>query len=223
MLTDRLPVNVVVCGVGGQGNVLVSQILGRMMQREGFVVTIGETYGASQRGGSVMSHVRLSPSLQLAPLIPEGAADLIVGLEPAETLRMLEPYGHPGVKVLTNTRSVEALEPSGARAPNPALHTIFNRLRELSEWAWAIDATELALSLGDAILTNMVMLGALCELRLLPFDRERFESVAGEVLPTANAALNARAFQMGRAAVSLIDPDPSGRTPRSGPRPASPR
>jgi len=216
MLTDRFPVNVVVCGVGGQGNVLVSQILGHMMQRAGFVVTIGETYGASQRGGSVMSHVRLSPSLQLGPLIPEGTADLIVGLEPAETLRMLEPYGHPGVKVLTNTRTVEALEPTGARAPYPSLEVIFDHLRELSDRAWTIEATELALSLGDAILTNMVMLGALCELKLLPFDRRAFDLAVREVLPRADTASNARAFQMGRDAVSLIDPDPSGRRPPRG-------
>ena len=194
MLTDVLPVNLVVAGVGGQGNVLVSQLLGRMMQRAGLSVTIGETYGASQRGGSVMSHVRLSRSGQVAPLIPEGKAHLIVGLEPSETLRVLGPYGHPDVLVLSNTRAVQA-------PGYPPLDTILGHIRDLSQRSWTIDATDLALGLGDAILANMIMLGALSTLALLPFDREAFSAVAREVLPHASAQDNLRAFDLGARSV----------------------
>lgn len=205
MLTNKPVVNVVIAGVGGQGNVLVSQILGRLMQREGFAVTIGETYGASQRGGSVMSHLRLCASGQLGPLIPEGGADLIVGLEPVETLRMLEPYGHPGVKVLTNTRTVEAMDPTGKKVPYPALGDVLDHIRALSEAAWTIDATEIALGLGEAILANMVMLGAVAKQELLPFNREGFDAVVREVLPRADAVANLEAFDAGGRLVRRLD------------------
>ena len=96
----------IIGGVGGQGNVLASQILGQMLVTRGYVITIGETYGASQRGGAVMSHLRLSEKDQFSPLIPEGRCDLLVSLEPVEALRILEPYGHPGVMTLINTRPI---------------------------------------------------------------------------------------------------------------------
>ena len=74
------PFNVIIGGVGGQGNVLASQILGEMLISQGYVITIGETYGASQRGGAVMSHLRISTQDQFSPLIPEGQCDLLVAL-----------------------------------------------------------------------------------------------------------------------------------------------
>ncbi|MDQ1239303.1 MAG: indolepyruvate ferredoxin oxidoreductase, beta subunit, partial [Thermodesulfobacteriota bacterium] len=71
------PFNVVIAGVGGQGNVLASLLVGAVLVDNGYKVTIGETYGASQRGGSVMSHVRISQGRQYGPLIPPGMADLV--------------------------------------------------------------------------------------------------------------------------------------------------
>jgi len=82
MALAKDPFNVIIGGVGGQGNVLASQILGQMLVTRGYVITIGETYGASQRGGAVMSHLRLSEKHQLSPLIPEGRCDLLVSLDP---------------------------------------------------------------------------------------------------------------------------------------------
>ena len=91
--------NLIITGVGGQGNVLSSQLLGQALVGKGYFVTIGETYGASQRGGSVMSHIRLSTLKQLSPLIPRGKADVVLGLEPVEALRVLtgvRQSGHRG-------------------------------------------------------------------------------------------------------------------------------
>jgi len=83
--------NLIITGVGGQGNVLSSQLIGQAFVSKGYYATIGETYGASQRGGSVMSHIRISSEKQLSPLIPKGMADIVVALEPLEALRF-SPY-----------------------------------------------------------------------------------------------------------------------------------
>ena len=105
------PYNVVVCGVGGQGNVVASQLMGAILVGQGFKVTIGETYGASQRGGSVMSHVRISRTLQLGPLMPPRAAHLVIALEPSEAARVLAQFGNPETVSVVNTRPVHPVDP----------------------------------------------------------------------------------------------------------------
>ena len=97
MVFQKDPFNVIIGGVGGQGNVIASQVLGRILLQKGYVVTIGETYGASQRGGAVMSHLRISAKEQFSPLIPQGQCDLLMALEPVEGLRILGQYGNPTV------------------------------------------------------------------------------------------------------------------------------
>jgi indolepyruvate ferredoxin oxidoreductase beta subunit len=88
------PLNLIITGVGGQGNVMISLIIANAFVRDGYFVTVGETYGASQRGGPVMSHMRISRETQYSPFIPDGCADIILGMEPVETLRMLGRYGN---------------------------------------------------------------------------------------------------------------------------------
>ena len=76
------PFNLIITGVGGQGNVMASRVLGNMLSLNGFHVTIGETFGASQRGGSVMSHVRVSAAASLSPQIARGKGHMVIALEP---------------------------------------------------------------------------------------------------------------------------------------------
>ena len=83
------PYNIVITGVGGQGNVLASRVLGNMLSEKGLQITIGETFGASQRGGSVMSHLRISAASSWSPQIPKGQAHMVIALEPIEALRVL--------------------------------------------------------------------------------------------------------------------------------------
>ena len=85
-MAEKDPLNIIITGVGGQGNVMLSQLVGQVLVRNGFHATIGETYGASQRGGAVISHLRVSRLQQYGPLIGEGQADLIIGLEPLRVL-----------------------------------------------------------------------------------------------------------------------------------------
>ena len=123
-MTEKDPLNVIVTGVGGQGNVLISQLIGKALVKEGYHVTIGETYGASQRGGAVMSHLRISRQEQYGPLIPEGQADVILGLEPVETMRVLAQFGHPGVIVIANSRPVYTMAVTTGAAEYPGTEEI---------------------------------------------------------------------------------------------------
>jgi len=195
------PLNVIVTGVGGQGNVLISQLMGSALVRAGYHVTIGETYGASQRGGAVMSHLRISDQAQYGPLIPQGQADVILGLEPLETLRVLGQYGNPNVTVVTNSRPVYPLAVAIGIAHYPSVEEIVRALEELSSRAWMINATDIALDLGASILANIVMVGALVGAGVLPLAAEEFELELEESLPADKLDLNLKAFRRGLAEV----------------------
>jgi len=193
------PLNVIVTGVGGQGNVLISQLMGRALVRAGYHVTIGETYGASQRGGAVMSHLRASRQAQYGPLIPQGQADVILGLEPVETLRVLGQYGNPGVTVITNSRPVYPLAVAIGTAHYPSVEEIVKALEELSSSAWLINATDIAIDMGAPILANIIMVGALVGAGVLPLAAGEFELELRESLPADRLDLNLKAFRLGLA------------------------
>jgi indolepyruvate ferredoxin oxidoreductase beta subunit len=135
-MKQKDPLNVIVTGVGGQGNVLISQLIGQALVKAGHHVTIGETYGASQRGGAVMSHIRISRQEQYGPFIPEGQADVVLGLEPVETMRVLAQYGQPEVMVIANTRPVHPLAVTTGAAEYPSPEEVESTLKELSSSAW---------------------------------------------------------------------------------------
>lgn len=168
------PLNLLITGVGGQGNILISKLIGEAMLEDGYWVTIGEAYGASQRGGSVASHVRISKKTQQGPLTPEGQADIILGLEPVESLRMLCLYGNPKTSVITNVRPIYPMAVAIGEAEYPSLEMIKQDIRQLSREAWYLDASEIAIGLGAPLLTNMVMAGALIGSGLMPLEEEMF-------------------------------------------------
>ncbi|MBW1686034.1 MAG: indolepyruvate oxidoreductase subunit beta [Deltaproteobacteria bacterium] len=196
-MKEKDPLNVIVTGVGGQGNVLISQLIGKALVKRGHHVTIGETYGASQRGGAVMSHLRISRQEQYGPLIPEGQADVILGLEPVETMRVLAQYGNPGVVVIANSRPVYTLAVTSGAAEYPGTEKIEKTLEELSSMAWLINATEIALEMGAAILTNTIMAGALVGSRALPLEPEALEAELRDSLPSDRLELNLQAARRG--------------------------
>lgn len=198
-MSEKDPLNVIVTGVGGQGNVLVSQFMGRALVRAGYHVTIGETYGASQRGGAVMSHLRISRQAQYGPLIPSGQADVIVGLEPVETLRVLAQYGNPGVTVITNSRPVYPLAVAIGAARYPTVEEIVSTLEQLSASAWMINATDIAMELGAPILANIIMVGALVGAGVVPLRPEEVEQEFQESLSDDRLELNLKAFRRGLA------------------------
>jgi indolepyruvate ferredoxin oxidoreductase beta subunit len=204
MALAKDPFNVIIGGVGGQGNVLASQILGQMLVTRGYVITIGETYGASQRGGAVMSHLRLSEKDPLSPLIPEGRCDLLVSLEPVEALRILEPYGHPGVMTLVNTRPIFPMDVISGNATYPEISKVIAKIQSLSKKTWSVNATQIALDMGDPIFSNMAMLGALSATHTLPLDRQGFEETIKGLLPLHKLSDNLKAFDEGSKAVKEL-------------------
>jgi indolepyruvate ferredoxin oxidoreductase beta subunit len=191
------PYNLIITGVGGQGNVLASRMVGDMLSQLGFYVTIGETFGASQRGGSVMSHLRISAASTFSPQIPKGRAHMVVALEPTEALRVLRDYGNPEVGVLCNTRPIHPIGVISGEQTYPALNEVREWVQELSLNAWFIDATEEALKLGNPIFGNIISVGALSATEALPLDRECFESVLSRKMSPDKIAVNLEAFDIG--------------------------
>jgi indolepyruvate ferredoxin oxidoreductase beta subunit len=191
------PYNVIITGVGGQGNVMASRIVGNMLSRKGLNVTIGETFGASQRGGSVMSHLRISERTGWSPQIPSGRCHLLVSLEPTETMRVLMKYGNPDITVLCNTRPVHAIGVISGDQQYPSLDDIRSWVDELSARSWFLDATERALALGNPILGNIIMIGAAAAVSDLPMDRAEFEAVISETMASDKLPQNLQAFDLG--------------------------
>jgi indolepyruvate ferredoxin oxidoreductase beta subunit len=145
--------NIIVAGVGGQGNVLASRIIGDAAIDEGYHVVIGETFGAGQRGGSVLSHVRLFKDKKYGPLIPEECADAVIGLEPFEALKCATEFLKPKGAVVTNEYPVM---PSDRHYPK--LDEIFASLKKISAKLYTLDSTETAKELGDVASSNIVPL-----------------------------------------------------------------
>ena len=201
---EKDPYNIVITGVGGQGNVMASRVLANMLVRRGYRITIGETFGMSQRGGSVMSHIRVSMLGQWSPQIPRGKADMIVALEPIEAIRVLMNYGNRGVKVLTNTRAVYPVGVITGELTYPSSEEIENTLRSLTASAWFLDATGEAVRLGNPILSNIIMIGAVAGTGELPIDRGDFQDVIARTLTQDKLAVNLQAFDIGAEMVGQV-------------------
>ena len=200
MNTFRLkddPYNLIITGVGGQGNVLASRMIGDMLSMRGLDVTIGETFGASQRGGSVMSHLRVSTKGSQSPQIPKAHAHVVVSLEPTEALRVLKNYGNSSVKVITNMRPVRPVGVICGEQAYPAQDQIKQWLEDLSARSWCINTTEEAIKLGNPIFSNVMMVGALSAVGDLPLTREDFKRVIRIRLPKDKVTLNLTAFEIG--------------------------
>jgi indolepyruvate ferredoxin oxidoreductase beta subunit len=194
--------NLIITGVGGQGNVLSSQLIGQALVGKGYFVTIGETYGASQRGGSVMSHIRISSQKQMSPLIPRGKADIVVGLEPVEALRVLTVYGNPQTVVLSNTRPIYPVDVTSGDEKYPETEEIQKALESLSRKAYSIAATEKAMEMGSPILGNMVMIGALLELNLLPLSPSEFRKTLTKNFTAQRLRTNLQALEEGKKIIT---------------------
>jgi len=206
------PFSIIITGVGGQGNVLASRVLGSMFVHKGYKVTIGETFNASQRGGTVMSHLRISETATWSPQIPRFRADLIVSLEPVEAIRVLAGYGNPDVKFLSNIRPIYPVSVTKGEAAYPAFPALEASVREVIPGAVFIDATREALTLGNAILVNIIMLGAIQGLDLLPMNREDFRTAISERVPAKQVEINMQAYDLGCRLVKATDQQVYGST-----------
>ena len=191
------PYNLIITGVGGQGNVLASRLVGEMMTDKGFFVTIGETFGSSQRGGSVMSHLRVSSTGVVSPQIPRGKAHMVVSLEPVEAIRVLKDYGNPGVKVLCNTRPIHPVGVISGELSYPNYDKIVEWIRSLSSRCWFFDPSADALRLGNPVVSNVITVGALSATGELNFNLDLFEKIARRKFPASKVEMNLKAFEIG--------------------------
>ena len=194
---DHTPLNLIITGVGGQGNVLASQIIGEAVVKKGFRVTIGETFGLSQRGGAVMSHVRISKIKNCGPLIPPNMAHIVIGLEPLETLRVLSEYGNRDALFLVNSRPIYPLNVIAGEVEYPDADWIKDTLSKSVKKLYWIDGTAKAIELGGPIMLNMIMLGALCRLKDFPVTVEDLKGVIKNIFPDSKLKSNYRAIDVG--------------------------
>lgn len=200
------PYNLIITGVGGQGNVLASRMVGDVLSNQGFDVTVGETFGASQRGGSVMSHLRISTQGNKSPQIPKGHGHMVISLEPIEAIRVLLDYGNPVVKVITNTHPIHPISVICGDEAYPDHDRITRWLNNLSQKSWLINTTEKAAKLGNPIFSNVIMVGALSATEELPLTAKDFEKVIRQRMSRDKVALNMKAFEIGS---SLLEPTTS--------------
>lgn len=186
------PMNLIIIGVAGQGNVLISQLVCNALASEGYLVTFGQTYSSNQRGGSVNNYVRVSKEIQCSPLVPSGAADVIIGMEPLDTLRMLAQFGNPRVMTIVNP----TIDVAGRVSDYPDLDKLMETIKGLSGKTLVINATVEAEKLGDARMANMILTGALVATGVLPLDEKSMAPFIQERFPE-DFNINMAAFSKG--------------------------
>lgn len=190
--------NVLIVGVGGQGVIMVSKVLALLAQTAGFEVKQSEVHGMAKRGGSVFSHVRFGKRVW-SPTIPKGDVDILVALEWAEGLRWL-PYLKPGKGIfICDTKRIVPPFACLNRKPGAPMRyskeTPADVIAHVGE-GYAIDATDMAVELGNERTANVVLLGALST--ALQFSATDWERALSEFVPKKTIPVNLDAFRRGR-------------------------
>ena len=199
-MTSTKECNLLVAGVGGQGSVLIGNILGNAAIAEGLEVWVGETFGMSQRGGSVVSHVRISRE-RISPVTPEGTADAILGLEPLETLRVARKFLKSAGPVILNPRPLLPSDVISGLTTYPALDRMLASLKRIAGRGVEIPAAKLAEESGSTMTVNTVMLGALAASKLLPLSMASIEEALRDGVPPKTVPVNVKAFHLGADAL----------------------
>ena len=195
------PLNLIIGGIGGQGNILLSRMIGRILTRKSYFLSIGETFGAAQRGGPVFSSMRVSKVRYYGPLIPQGKGNTILSLEPLETLRILNIFGNPDVVTITNIQPIYPVGVLSKRLEYPDLEKLKKYIQRLSRASWFLNATELAMELKSPIVANIVMLGALVGSKTTPISLEDSEREIKNSFSISKIDLNLEGLNMGFNAV----------------------
>jgi indolepyruvate ferredoxin oxidoreductase beta subunit len=160
--------NILISGVGGQRNILLERIIGMSAIKERYSVEAADTFGASQRGGSVLSHLRLGSTIN-SSLVPQGKGHIILGLEPGEALSAACKFLRPNGLVIINTSPILPAKVKVGDSAYPLIEKILMLLKKLTPDVMELDATLLARQItGNERATNMVMLGVLIGLGILP-------------------------------------------------------
>jgi len=187
--------NAVLAGVGGQGILLAAEILGTAALKQGLNVRVSEIHGMAQRGGAVVSNVRIGEKV-LAPTVLEGQADVLLGFEPLETLRSLRCASEKTVVIMSDER-ITPTELTAKKMKYPDLEEIAKKIRGFTKNLIVLPAAKLAKEAGNVLTGNVVLIGALAATRKLPIKDESIIDALRELVPAKHLDVNIRAFKLG--------------------------
>ena len=190
---------IMMVAVGGQGNILASRILGEAAAAAGITPRMSEFHGMAQRGGVVESMVLLGEGKGYC--IADGTADILIGFEPAETIRAAKKCGCQ-TAVITNTEPLPPFTVAMRQASYPDVTAALNLITKRVNTLITINATSLAVWAGSALTVNMVMLGAMAASGANPVPPELLAQVIREKTKKQFAAMNEEAFRLGMEAAS---------------------
>ena len=186
--------NIMIVGVGGQGSLLASKLLGFLLLNEGYDVKVSEVHGMSQRGGSVVTYVRYGSDVA-SPIIDEGEADSIVSFELLEAARWL-PYLKKDGQIVTTTQQMDPMPVVTGAAEYP--ENLVEKMREKGAKVDAIDCVSLAEKAGNLKAVNLVLLGRLSH--YFDFSDEVWQNAIEKCVPPKFLEVNKKAFELGRNA-----------------------
>jgi len=186
--------NVMIVGVGGQGSLLASKLLGKLLLTKGYDIKVSEVHGMSQRGGSVVTYVRFGDKVY-SPVIDKGEADYIVSFELLEAARYTE-FLKPGGKIVTNTQQINPMPVITGAAEYP--ENLADKMQAAGIDVDAFDALKLAEEAGSSKAVNIVLMGHLS--RNFDFTLEEWMQAIEDSVPAKFLELNKKAFALGRDA-----------------------
>lgn len=197
--------NILLAGIGGQGLMLLSQVMGDACTRSGVKVVVGAQHGLAQRSGSISAHVRIGDAY--SPLIPYGTADVIIAMDAMEALRYVE-FLKQGGMVIMNSRimhppleTAPIIKNRQEKGMYITLEQVKEQLGKVAEKVIAIDAEKVAIEAGNPRTENIVLLGAASTLGGFPVKIEPLKESIGRVVPKNAVEANMKAFDLGRKAV----------------------
>ena len=190
-----MKMDVVIAGVGGQGNIFASLVISQYAMNKKLNVLGAETIGAAQRGGSVVSHIRISDGRIYSPLISRGQADLLIGMEFVEMLRHMRLLNPKGTYLLNAMKIPTVLNNMGLDE-YPTTEEILQAANKYCPHGYVIEASALAKKLGNIQMTNVVMLGAL--VKVMPFfDYDEVKWLVQSNSPTKFKEANVQGYEEG--------------------------
>ena len=184
-----------IVGVGGQGVLMASMVLGNAAMEMGFQVAMSEVHGMAQRGGSVLSTLRFGDEV-ISPLEAVGNADMIMGFEPSETCRNIQLANRDSVILMNMDPVLPSMVAAGFEEYSD-VSDLVDSVRAVNGHLVTIDATSLAIKAGKAVAANAVMIGAVAALDGFPIPRDVLKDVLGKLVPEKFRELNLKAFDMG--------------------------
>ncbi len=191
-------INIQIVGVGGQGILTAAKIIANASMAEGLNVVMSEVHGMAQRGGVVESSVRIGDVY--SPIIGDGKADVILSFEPVEAYRALGK-ANPETKIVTNMVPMVPFTVTIGQGEYPPVGMLIENMKKVTPYVYTFDAFALAREAGTEKAANVVMLGALSGLGILPISREKMKEVVIYTVPQKFRDVNIKAFELGYEAV----------------------